>query len=168
MGVEIERRFLVGDPYAAICGVKTRSIQINQGYFGVVDRLRVRVRIVSDPVGGNSAFLTFKGARKELCRLEFEYPMAIGRARRALETLPPSQIIRKKRHEVTGEDGLVWTIDCFEGMNRGLVLAEIELVHPNQAFFHPAWLGDEVTFDPRYGNSRLAWAPITADMHQAA
>jgi CYTH domain-containing protein len=167
MGIEIERRFLVRDPDAATCCGGAPSIHIIQGYFGIVDRLRVRVRIMSDSSKGCAAFLTFKGARKGLRRLEFEYPVEIGRARQALDALPSSQIIRKRRYETTGGDGMAWTVDLFEGLNKGLALAEIELAHPNQKFQSPLWLGEEVTFDPRYGNSRLAWAPRPRELEAA-
>ena len=121
---------------------------------------RVRVRILLDSRTGCRAFLTFKGARRGLCRLEFEYPLALDRARRALDTLPAARIIRKMRHEVPYHNGVSWSVDQFEGANAGLVLAEVELCHPDQEVELPPWVGKEVTFDRRYGNSRLAYAPI--------
>lgn len=117
MGVEIERRFLVRDLWNAIDGGNAPSCQIIQGYFGCIDRLRVRVRIVRDDHNGCAALLTFKGARRGLCRLEFEYPLPLDRARRALETLPSAQIIRKTRYQVPYGNGLIWTVDRFEGAN---------------------------------------------------
>ena len=160
MAVEIERRFLVRDLCAAI-GTNTASLSyISQGYFGCVDRLRVRVRILSDERNDCMAFLTFKGARRGLCRLEYEYPLELERARRALDTLPAAQIIRKIRYDVHHHDGLVWSVDQFEGPNNGLVLAEIELAHSNQKIELPPWVGEEVTFNPRYRNSRLARSPM--------
>lgn len=158
MGVEIERRYLVSDPNAALSASST-SCHITQGYFGVIDRLRVRVRIRSMN-SHSGAFLTFKGARRGLCRLEFEYPLDLDRAQAALGTLPSNQIISKNRFEFHGCQGAIWTIDQFLGLNTGLVLAEIELSHPNQKIELPEWVGDEVTFNPRYGNSRLARSPI--------
>jgi hypothetical protein len=44
--------------------------------------------------------------------------------------------------------------------NAGLVLAEIELQHPDEQFALPGWVGREVTHDRRYGNSALSIAPI--------
>ena len=41
-------------------------------------------------------------------------------------------------------------IDEFLGDNAGLVVAEIELHAEDEAFERPAWLGAEVTHDPRY------------------
>jgi adenylate cyclase len=47
----------------------------------------------------------------------------------------------------------------FGGSNAGLVLAEVELGRADEAFARPPWLGEEVTYDPRYCNSALAVEP---------
>jgi adenylate cyclase len=47
----------------------------------------------------------------------------------------------------------------FEGDNLGLVVAEIELASPDEAFEKPAWAGEEVTHDVRYYNTSLATNP---------
>lgn len=157
MAIEIERRFLVSNPGAALKAASVQS-HIAQGYFGVIDGLRVRVRILSGN-GSSKAFLTFKGARRGICRLEFEYPLALERAQCALNRLPPSQIIKKIRHGVRDCQAF-WSVDQFLGHNSGLVLAEVELIRPDQEIELPGWIGEEVTFNPRYGNSRLARSPI--------
>lgn len=160
MAIEIERRFLVRDPGKVIgAGVGT-SACIIQGYFGCIDRLRVRVRILSNEQGDCEAFLTFKGGRRGYCRLEYEYPLTLERARRALDTLPSAHIIRKKRHQVQHRDGFNWVVDQFEGQNSGLVIAEIELTYSSQKIELPSWIGEEITFDRRYGNSRLSHSPM--------
>ena len=166
MPFEIERRFLVRDPCAAMGAYAASPSHITQGYFGHIDRLRVRVRVLSGEHGDWAAFLTFKGARRGYCRLEYEYPLDLGRAWRALNSLPPMEIIRKRRYQVPHHDGLVWSIDQFEDANHGLFIAEVELSHPDQKVALPSWTGEEITFDPRYGNSRLArWPmpPLTGD-----
>jgi adenylate cyclase len=53
----------------------------------------------------------------------------------------------------------MWEVDVFEGENAGLVIAEIELEHEQQAFARPPWVGREVTHEERYSNSRLAQRP---------
>jgi adenylate cyclase len=55
----------------------------------------------------------------------------------------------------------VWEVDVFEGANAGLVVAELELADEHEAFPRPAWLGDEVSDDPRYYNMNLAQVPYT-------
>lgn len=51
-------------------------------------------------------------------------------------------------------------MDVFEGENAGLVVAEVELTSPDEAFERPAWLGAEVTGVPRYYNSELSVRPF--------
>ncbi|MPN48107.1 Inorganic triphosphatase [bioreactor metagenome] len=55
--------------------------------------------------------------------------------------------------------GKRWEIDEFEGDNRGLIVAELELQSQDEAFQKPSWLGLEVTGDFRYFNSALLRNP---------
>ena len=57
--------------------------------------------------------------------------------------------------------GYTWEVDVFEGANKGLVLAEIELDHEYEHFSLPSWVGSEVSHDPRYYNSHLSKVPFT-------
>ena len=96
-----------------------------------------------------------------MSRVECEYPLAPDRAQHALDRLPSAQIICKVRYEIHHEDGLLWLVDRFLGRNTGLVLAEVELADPNQPVVLLSWVGEEVTFDRRYGNSSLARWPMS-------
>ena len=57
--------------------------------------------------------------------------------------------------------GHYFEIDEFYLENEGLLLAEIELQHPDESFEKPDWLGDEVTGDKRYYNSYLSNNPFS-------
>lgn len=46
-------------------------------------------------------------------------------------------------------------IDMFYGANKGLVVAAVELEHKKRPFKKPECMGEEVTVDPKYYNSRL-------------
>ena len=62
--------------------------------------------------------------------------------------------------------GFEWTIDVFEGINLGLVLAEIELDSEKTKFDIPEWAGQDVTFDHRFANSALIsypWSKFSKD-----
>ena len=50
-------------------------------------------------------------------------------------------------------------VDEFAGDNAGLVVAEVELSSPDEAFERPPFLGEEVTGDRRYYNSQLRAHP---------
>ena len=161
MAIEIERRFLVRDPQAAIAdSTIANRFQIRQGYLGRVDGLRIRVRLIGDDRSQRSAVLTLKGRRQGILREEYEYPLGLDRAEQILAAMPPTRIMCKMRHQLRYRDGLVWSIDRFEGLNQGLVIVEIELAYPARQIDLPPWIGEEITFNPRYGNSTLARSPI--------
>jgi adenylate cyclase len=48
----------------------------------------------------------------------------------------------------------------FSGCECRLVLAEVKVSDPNQRIELPPWIAEEITHNPRYGNSRLARGPI--------
>jgi adenylate cyclase len=150
MALEIERKFLVRD-----CSWRGDSpgVPLAQGYLAQHNGKTVRVRIA-----GNEAFLTIKGASLGLSRLEFEYPIPVADAREML-TLCEGGLIDKTRHCIPHGDHL-WEIDVFHGENEGLIVAEIELDHPEEAFQRPSWLGAEVSHDLRYSNVQLTRNPF--------
>jgi adenylate cyclase len=148
MHLEIERKFLInGNEWRIATGVK-----FSQGYLNRNKTRTVRVR-----VAGNQGFLTIKGATVGATRLEFEYEIPLMDAENLLE-LCEKPIIQKIRYEIEYK-GLMWEIDEFHGENAGLVIAEIELLSEGQSFEKPSWVGEEVTYDPRYFNSNLAQNP---------
>lgn len=162
--VEIERKFLV-------CGNEwrqgARCSRIVQGYIAQRDGVSVRVRRLE-----GRAFLTVKAANRTakdgsegLGRTEFEYPIPPAHADYLLSHVCDRSPVEKMRYEVT-VDGCRWVVDEFSGLNRGLILAEIELTGPTALFSVPDWVGQEVTGDPRFRNSHLyrhpyqTWAPV--------
>lgn len=150
MATEIERKFLVtGTEWQAARGTTYR-----QGYLSSVKERTVRVRVVDD-----QGWLTVKGQTEGATRAEFEYPIPVADARALLE-LCEKPLIEKVRRKIPFA-GMVWEVDEFLGENAGLVVAEIELSSADQAFARPAWVGQEVTEDPRYYNSALARTPFT-------
>lgn len=154
MPIEIERKFLVVSEAwrAAALGP---PLTLQQGYLapGGAAAASVRLRLA-----GEEAFLTVKGPGL-LARAEFEYPIPAAHARAMFAAgLCPPPLIEKRRTRVAHEN-LVWEMDEFGGHLAGLVLAEVELAAADQAVPLPAWVGDEVTTDPRYQNAVLARAP---------
>ncbi|WP_394790578.1 CYTH domain-containing protein [Rhodoferax sp.] len=151
MAIEIERKFLVvGSDWRQGAGTV-----FSQGYLNRDKARTVRVR-----VAGAQGFLTIKGANQGATRAEFEYEIPLSDAEQLL-ALCEGPIIQKVRR-VLVHAGATWEVDEFDGLNAGLVVAEIELVSEDQAFERPAWLGREVTDDARYFNSNLAKTPFSA------
>ncbi len=149
MGVEIERKFLVSDDRWR---EGAEASEYRQGYLAVQERCTVRVRLA-----GARAWLTIKGASRGLSRQEFEYPLPGADAEQLLQLCQPT-VISKTRHRLM-HAGHCWEIDEFHGDNAGLVIAEIELSHADEAFDKPAWLGREVSADGRYYNAALSRYP---------
>jgi adenylate cyclase len=56
---------------------------------------------------------------------------------------------------------LYWEIDVFEGDNKGLFLAEIEIDWEEQKFENPDFISKEVTQDRKYYNAELLKNPIS-------
>ena len=151
VGREIERKFLVIGEAWRNAVVEDRAIQ--QGYLIAAKDRVLRVRIVD----GASAVITIKIASEDpVERREYEYGVPIGDGRELLD-LCGGRVVGKRRHTLRLR-GKAWVIDVFEGRHAGLVLAEIELAAADEPFERPAWLGDEVTDDPGYGNAALAGA----------
>lgn len=154
MQQEIERKFLViGDGWRAAAGAGTICCQgyIISGPSGAT----VRARLL-----GEQGFLTVKGPAEGIARPEFEYEIPVADAEYLIENFCGDRLVSKKRYTFeTG--GMTWEIDEFSGLNEGLIVAEIELEHEDQVFSRPAWLGAEVTSDPRYTNAVLALNPFT-------
>lgn len=151
MAVEIERKFLVT---SGQWRVGARACNIRQGYLCLGMGATVRIRIAD-----GTAFITVKSKTEGLARAEFEYPIPLPDAEAMLENLCARPLIEKTRYAVE-HAGKVWTIDVFEGENDGLVMAEVELNGPEEAVDLPDWVGEEVTYDPRYRNSSLVNAPL--------
>lgn len=150
MAKEIERKFLVKTADWVPQGA---GKYYKQGYLNSQKERVVRVRIA-----GDKGQLTIKGITTGVTRAEFEYAIPTEEAGLMLDNLCEKPLIEKHRHkEVHG--GKTWEIDVFHGDNEGLVVAELELKSEDEAFDRPAWLGEEVSSDPRYFNSNLLKNP---------
>jgi adenylate cyclase len=150
MGIEIERKFLINIEKLPKL---TNGYTIKQGYIPTRDFTTVRIRIQD-----KEAFLTIKGKSQGASRLEFEYPIPLSDAESMLESLCTTSLIDKTRY-ILVHKGHTWEVDVFEGLNKGLILAEIELSSEDEAFELPEWVREEVTHDVRCFNSQLIENP---------
>lgn len=150
MGVEIERKFLVKSEDWRTLGT---PVCYSQGYLVADGKRTVRVR-----VAGQKGFLTIKGGVQGITRKEFEYPVPLNDALEMLH-LSETSVIEKYRTKILFE-GKIWEVDEFEGRNKGLIIAEIELTAEEETFLVPPWIGEEVTGDFRYFNAYLSIHPF--------
>lgn len=151
--IEIERKFLVNsDAFLKLFKAQNRIIQ---GYLSSVPERTVRVRIK-----GQKGYLTIKGKSNEggLSRMEWEKEIEVKEAEQLLK-ICESGVIDKIRYDIE-IDKHTFEVDVFEGENKGLTIAEIELQSENESFEKPDWLGKEVTGDQRYYNAFLSKNPF--------
>jgi adenylate cyclase len=152
MPKEIERKFLVKLKEIVL---PDKGEDIKQGYFPIADGIKTAIRV---RVKGSNAYLTIKGENKGAVRTEYEYAIPINEATEMLEGMCQKPLIDKTRYEISvGQH--IWEIDIFHGENKGLVVAEIELLEESDKFDLPGWVGEEVTNDPKYYNSNLLLNP---------
>jgi len=160
---EIERKFLVNKKlWKKEKHSVSHSEQIVQGYLSRTPTHTVRIRITLPANGGiysqwekePAASLTIKSKRKGISRDEFEYHIPISDGRHMLKMC--DVVVKKRRHHIVGEDKKRWVVDQFEGLNKGLFVAEIELKSENEKIKLPKWISKEVSYDKRYSNAYLS------------
>ena len=149
---EIERKFLVTS--TEFLSESIPSSRIVQGYLNSNPERTVRIRIK-----GTQGFITIKGKGNEsgTTRFEWEKEIEVTEAEQLL-LLCEDGVIDKIRYEIPFGKHL-YEVDVFEGDNKGLIIAEIELNDENESFEKPNWLGVEVTGDDRYYNASISMNP---------
>ena len=153
--LEIERKFAVKS--TNFLANAKESYKITQGYLNTDKNRTVRVRIK-----GSKGFITVKGISSAdgLSRFEWEKEIDVKDAE-ALLLLCEDFVIDKTRY-IIPFDAVVFEVDVFEGSNKGLVIAEVELETTDQQFKKPDWLGEELTGDERFYNAYLSNVPFTS------
>ena len=168
MGVEIERRFMIED--STTLPPLGEGVKIIQCYLpaklwlnywpGEISELE---QVLADPlstyrfrVHGDAAIATAKNRSDGPSRLEFEKEIPL---ESVLEIVHSGEYpsVEKTRYKIPTNDGLFWEIDCFEGNNSGLTIAEIEIPTPEHPIDLPNWIGRELTGqDDVWSNYALA------------
>lgn len=155
MPIEIERKFLV--THENWRSQADTGRRMRQGYLNTEGEASVRVRAYAE-----HADLNIKAAVVGCARSEYEYPIPLDEAEEILDGLCGTRVVAKTRYRVPcGKH--TWEVDVFEGRHAGLVVAEIELEDPDEAFERPDWAGQEVTSEKRYYNHYLAMESADQD-----
>ena len=151
---EIERKFLVHS--LDFITEASHAQKIAQGYLNSAPERTVRIRIKDD-----KGFITIKGKGDETGTTRFEWEKEIDlNEAEALLNLCETGVIDKIRYLIK-KGKHTFEVDIFEGENKGLIVAEIELTEANEIFEKPIWLADEVTGDEKYYNAYLSKKPFT-------
>ena len=154
MPTEIEHKYLVHKNLWRHV-TSDKSVQIRQGYLLTDPNKTVRIR-----ASGEKGFITIKGKTVGASRPEFEYEIPLEEANQLINNFC-SSVIEKTRHYIDLENK-TWEVDVFEGLNSGLIIAEIELDSENETYSKPNWVDLNVTNDNKYANSNLTVRPYSA------
>lgn len=142
MAVEIERKFLVvGDAWRPAA---SRRERLRDGLIAASDGRKVRVRLYE-----GRATLAVKSKRHGGVRAEFEYDIPVRDAEELLAQHCGPYVVEKVRHSLRFQD-FAWDVDEYEGLLRGVVIAEIELRSTQREIPLPDWVGAEITDNPDY------------------
>lgn len=150
---EIERKFLVtSDLYKRD---SMESERIIQGFLNRHPERTVRIRVKNE-----KGFITVKGKSFDggVSRFEWEKEIPLEEAETLLDLCEPGKIDKTRYLVKVGQHQ--YEVDEFYGENEGLVVAELELDSPDEAFEKPSWLGEEVTGKNEYYNSHLSKFPF--------
>ena len=160
MGSEVERKFLLSEPPPELAHP---SVSIAQRYLVIgADGLEVRLRR-----RGTATLMTIKHG-VGLVRREEEFEIDAASFQR-LWGMCDGTTIDKQRYRVAADDVIV-EVDVYRGALEGLLTAEVEFASEQEAsaYTPAAWLGREVTGDPRYANQQLAMVGLPPREEQQA
>ena len=144
--MEIERKFLIKNMPDNLEQYKYHDIE--QAYLCTSPVVRIRKQ-------DDEYYLTYK-SKGMMAREEYNLPLG----REGYEHLLPKadgNILTKRRYLIPLDDGHMVELDVFDGVKKGLIMAEVEFESEEAAkeFIPQEWFGEEVTYDSRYHNSNM-------------
>jgi len=150
LGVEIERKFLIREKPDQ----KPDYIhKIRQGYIAREGGNTVRVR----EKDGNF-ILSIKTRAERGGRNELEYAITEEEGEVLFSSISHYAIIKTREIYKIGPQK--WELDIFEGVNKGLIIAEVELSRLDEEVTLPHWIGPEVTELSKFYNANIATTPF--------
>ena len=150
--IEIERKFLVLP--GADWGAPIVSHRIEQGYLFMDAERSMRIRRTDERYT-----LTLKVRTDTLARHELETDIDAPQGQKMLSDLCVEPPLQKTRH-VIAYQGYEWEVDVFDGVNAGLIVAEVELASEDEEVPLPDWVGPEISHDDRFLNVALSKTPF--------
>lgn len=145
--MEIERKFLVNSLPEHLEDYECHIIE--QGYLCTAPVVRIRKQ-------DDEYILTYK-SKGMMVREEYNLPLD-EEAYVHLKAKADGNLISKKRYVIPIEHGLRIELDLFNAPFEGMILAEVEFPSEEAArsYVPPSWLGEDVTYNPKYHNSYLS------------
>lgn len=160
MSKEIEYKFLIKEEYKSkiLELIKNKEKYfIKQAYINDDINKVIRIRTKN-----NQGYITIKGKQEGVVRDEFEYQIPLEDAEYMIKNFSQNSIIVKNRYIIPIENNLKIELDIFEGDNKKLIIAEIEV--PNERILIqdlklPKWIGNDVSKNFKYNNYSLSITP---------
>ena len=145
--MEIERKYLIPELPADLDSYP--SDHIWQAYLCASPTLRIRRK-------GDRFYLTYKG-KGQMAREEYNLPLSEKGFAHLAEKIDGIPIIKTRYRIPVGP--YTAELDLFHGAHEGLCLVEVEFpsVTAADAFVPPSWFGPDVSSDPRFRNTHLAF-----------
>ena len=94
-----------------------------------------------------------------MTRSEFEYEIPNDDALELLDKFCDAEL--QKHRYIIFHKNKKWETDVFLNENQGLIIAEIELMNPDEYVALPDWVDGEVTGVEKYYNAQLVEKPFT-------
>ncbi len=149
-GIEIERKFLVvGKPDR----IPDKILKIRQGYIARENGNTVRIREQD-----GDFILSIKTQRVGDGRNELQYNVSADDGEMLFSSISHHAIV--KTREIYALGNHTWEVDFFDGANKGLVIAEVELNAADEHVAIPDWIGPEVTGLSKFYNANIASMPF--------
>lgn len=144
--MEIERKFLIRQLPEQLEAYPSHFIE--QAYLNVQPVVRVRRE-------DDRFYMTYKGGGM-MAREEYNLPLD-ETSYNHLREKADGNIITKRRYLIPCEPYTI-ELDIFEGIFKGVVIAEVEFPTIDEAkhFCPPDWFGMDVTYDGHYHNSYMS------------
>jgi len=158
MGIEIERKFLLKNNEWRE-NIHSSTV-FRQGYLNDTNYDNNTLSSVRVRIEGDQANINIKSMTLSITRQEYEYAIPLEDAEKLLNDLCAKPLIEKTRH-IVYEQGNKWEIDVFEGDNKGLIVAEIELESEDSQLSLPTWVAEEVSDQEKYYNVCLVKNPYS-------
>lgn len=145
--MEIERKYLINQLPENLNTYRNHKIE--QGYLCTEPVVRIRKQ-------NDTYILTYK-SKGMMVREEYNLPLT-KTAYEQLRTKIDGILISKTRYLIPYGEAYTIELDVFEGVYKGLYLAEVEFPSEEEAnaFLPPSWFGEDVTFSAKYHNSTMS------------
>ena len=161
MAIEIERKFLLAEPTAALIQQGVIQVhaeqRIEQTYLALDQNEEIRVRRIVDLASGQVEYThTFKRGNG-LTREEIEYSISAGIYQQMMDAF---QAVPLTKDRITADwNGRTVEIDIYDQLELTVLEVEFESEEEANSFVPPAWFGKDISTERQYSN-KTVWKAL--------